>query len=83
MPWMTRGIDWMSLNLEFLFDPVADLLDAGREGLTELLGQLPPWTLIGVICALLAWRRRYRLAAGAALPISARSTRSSSSSTVR
>ena len=28
MPWITRGIDWMSLNLEFLFEPVADLLDA-------------------------------------------------------
>jgi len=69
MPWITRGIDWMSLNLEFLFEPVADLLDAGREGLTELLGLFPPYVLIGVICALLAWRRRYRLAVGTALSL--------------
>ena len=69
MPWITRGVDWMSLNLEFLFEPVADLLNDGREGMTELLGLLPPLALIVVLCALVAWRRRYRLAVGAALSL--------------
>ena len=69
MPWITRGVDWLSLNLDFLFEVIADLLNDGREGLTELLGLLPPYALIGVICALLAWRRRYRLAVGTALAL--------------
>lgn len=69
MPWITRGVDWVSLNLEFLFEPIADLLNDTREGLSEVLGYLPPHVFIGCLCVFLAWRRRYPMAVGAGLAL--------------
>ena len=32
--WIYSAVDWISLNLEFVFEPIADVLDAMRLGLS-------------------------------------------------
>ena len=67
--WISSGIDWMSLNLDFFFEPIADGLSEIRLGLGEVLGYLPPYVLIACLCAILAWRRKYSMAIGAGLAL--------------
>jgi ABC-type proline/glycine betaine transport system permease subunit len=67
--WIDVGIDWMSLNLEFLFEPIAIVLSGMRSGLTEALGYFPPYVFIACLCFILIWRRKNQLAVGSALAL--------------
>ena len=62
--WLQEGIDWLSLNLDFLFDPIIVVCTAMRVGLTEGIVFFPPYVLITFICSLLIWRKRYWLSVG-------------------
>ncbi len=67
--WIGSGIDWMSLNLDFLFEPIAHVLSEMRSGLGEVLAYLPPYVFIACLCAILVWRRKNQLAVGSALAL--------------
>lgn len=60
--WIDSLIQWMYLDLDFIFEPIRVVLAGMQGGLSDALLYLPEYVIVALVCGSLAWRRHFRTA---------------------